>query len=165
MKERKADNPRIEELKQEVESKGSTAGSQAPTADEDKEQATEGTTPAGAAAAEEEEDPERGARGPTGEDNYVKGQGRGQEKGSWFAVYSFQAKRYQWKWCEGTKFWYYYDGPNAVWLKQSKDPEGKEKSKCEGQAKQLDDHVKWLKENKEEKGEKKGKSEGKSHAK
>eukprot|EP00439_Symbiodinium_sp_Y106_P001784 s1132_g1.t1 len=157
MKERKADKARIEELKQEVESKGSTAGSQAPTADEDKEQATEGTTPAGAAAAEEEEDPERGARGPTGEDNYVKGQGRGQEKGSWFAVYSFQAKRSQWKWCEGTKFWYYYDGPNAVWLKQSKDPEGKEKSKCEGQAKQLDDHVKWLKENKEEKGEKKGK--------
>ena len=73
----------------------------------------------------------------------MKGQGRGQEKGSWFAVYSFQGKRYQWKWCEGTKFWYYYDGPTAMCLRQSKDPKGREK--CETQAKQLDDYVKWLK--------------------
>ena len=48
-----------------------------------------------------------------------------------------------------------------MWLKQSKDPKGKEK--CEGQAKQLDDYVKWLKENKGEKGKRKeSKKEGKS---
>ena len=137
----------IEELQQEVESKASAAGSQAPTVDEDKEEATEGATPAGTAAEEEEEDPERTARGPTGEDTYVKG--RGQEQGSWFAVYSFQRRRYQWKWIEGAKFWYYYDNPDAVWLRQSNDSKGKEK--CEAQAKQLEDYVKWLKENKGEK--------------
>ena len=54
---------------------------------------------------------------------------------------------------------YYYDNPNAVWLKQSKDAKGKEK--CEGQAKQLEDYVKWLKESKG-KGKK---GEGKSKAK
>ena len=141
MKERREDKEKMKELQQELESKGSTAGSQAAAAEEEqeepKEEATGGTTPA--AAAEEEEDPEKGSRGPTGEDNYVKGQGRGQEKGSWFAVYSFQGQRYQWKWCEGTKYWYYYDGPNAVWLRQSKDSKGKEK--CEARAKQLDDYV------------------------
>ena len=59
------------ELQQEVESKGSAAGSQAPTVDEGKEEATEGATPAGTAAAEKGRGPS-----PTGEDNYVKGQGR-----------------------------------------------------------------------------------------
>eukprot|EP00439_Symbiodinium_sp_Y106_P017122 s5380_g2.t1 len=56
------DKEKIKELQQELESKGSTAGSQAAAAEENKrsqkEEATEGTTPA--AAAEEEEDPEKG---------------------------------------------------------------------------------------------------------
>ena len=85
IKESKKDKARIEELQQEVDSRGSAAGSQA----------------------EEEEDLECTTRGPTGEETYVKGQGRGPEQGSWSAVYSFQGRRYQWKWVEATKFWHY----------------------------------------------------------
>ena len=90
MKERKADKARIEELQQEVESRGSAAGSQAAaTEEEQEEQTTEGATTQ-AAAADQEEDPEKTVRGPFSEDTFAKGQGRGQEQESWFAVYGFQ---------------------------------------------------------------------------
>ena len=136
-----------------MESKGSTAGSQAPTAEEEEEETTADPAAKGKA---KEDDPQLRQPGPQKFEQFVKGQPKDYKgRKNWFAVYSFEGSNCQWKWNEESKFWYWYAGEGKGWKKGSKDP--KEKEKCEAQAKQLADYLEYTK------GQ--GKNQGKSQAK